>query len=298
MKKLFATLLTLVLLITGACYFAPEANEVKAASASDKNYVTYAKEENSANYSLEKGVPTKEGYLFAGYFTSEDCKIATRSREKDASYVKFVRKEILDVKVQVTNNVVTSSDNEKYEGKYVIRFTSSVDGLNYRNIGFELQYEDGKTVRHTTTKVFKKIDSTVGNVGGTVDAYDFSPNLLSTDSEYFMTVKLPVAKEDVAKVYTVRAFWTTLDGTEIFGQGRSVSVNDGAADVINLPVTEKLATSGTEYVATYTNGSGTAATGTVTVLSSNAVRITLASGDTATNLKSATKFTISVKDGE
>ena len=170
MKKLFATLFTLALLLTGVCYLSPEAVEVKAADTTDKNYITVAKD--SEEYTVKDGVPTKDGYLFAGYFTSEDCKIATRSREKNANYVKFVRKEVMDVKVQVTNGVVSKSDNEKYVGKYVIRFTSSVDGVNYRNIGFELQDKEGRTVRHTTTKVFKRIESTVGDVSGKADTYD------------------------------------------------------------------------------------------------------------------------------
>ena len=293
MKKLFATLLTLALLITGICYLAPEANEVKAADTTDKNYITV--EQGSDEYTLEDGVPTKDGYLFAGYFTSQDCKIATRSREKDAKYIKFVRKEVMDVKVQITDGVVSKSDNEKYVGKYVIRFTSSVDGLNYRNIGFELEYEDGRTVRHTTTKVFKSIESTVGTVAGKADTYEFSPNLLSTDSQYFMTVKLPVAKDAVDEEYTVRAFWTTLDGTEVFGQERTVSVKDGNGDIVNLPVSKAL-DKNTEYVATYTNASGETRTGTVTVLSDGTARITLAEGDEAIKLKSVTQFTINVND--
>ena len=302
MKKLFATLLALAMLIAGVCYLTPEANEVKAATTSEKNYTVVAK--NSEEYTMVEGVPTKAGYVFGGYYkldsAEDECTIPKRCRAKDANYVKFVEDSVLDVKVQVTNGVVQNTENEKYKGKYVIRFISSVDGLNYRNIGFELTYKDGnetKTIRHTTTNVFKSIDSTVGTVDGKADTYEFSPNLLSTDSEYFMTVKLPVAQADAGKVYTIRAFWTTLDGTEVFGNSRSVSVNDSKDNIVNLSANVAL-DENTAYVATYTSASGAEKTGTVTVLPSNAVRVALAEGDTATNLKSVTKFTISVKDGD
>ena len=80
--------------------------------------------------------------------TTAECAKADRATASTAEYAKFVKDDMLDVKVSVTNGVVQKSDVENadgekvYEGKYVIRFISSVESLNYKNIGFEVEYTD------------------------------------------------------------------------------------------------------------------------------------------------------------
>lgn len=313
MKKVLAALLTLAMIVTGFLYLSPEASEVEAATTATGNYEVVEKAECDTYETDEKGVPQKEGYLFAGYFKSEVCTLENWATKNNATHAKFVKDDMLDVKIQVTNGVVQSSDvvdkdgNKIYEGKYVIRFVSSVESKAYTNIGFEVQYEDAdgniKTARNTTTSVFKRIDSTTGAVSGEVDTYDFSPKLVGTDSEYFTTAKLPVAVGDEDVTYTVRAFWTTVDGTEVMGDARCVSVNDAKSNVVNMAVQATAQLDGT-YTATYgPNADGTGATATkVEVLSSDAngysnVRITLADGDSVSALKSATKFVIKDSQG-
>ena len=307
MKKALATLLAFAMIVTGFLCLNPNASEVKAATTTSEHGTFKAvpktewKEDND-------GVPELDGYLFAGYYKDEDCAKANRASKGNATHAKFVSDDMLDVKAQVTNGMVSVSDVEAYEGKYVIRFVSSVESLNYKNIGFELEYtnDEGEVVklRNTTSKVFKRIESTTGAANGEIDEYSFSPKVVGEDSEYFMTAKLPVDVEDKAVTYKVRAFWTTFDGTEVMGKTRCVSVNDGNNDIVNM-VAEANAQlkEGADYTATYgPNADGTGADAAkVEVLSSDAngytnIRVTLASGTTATGLKSATKFII--KDAE
>ncbi len=307
MKKVLATLLALAMIVTGFMYLNPNASEVDAATASsESSYITVA--EANWNDSDKDGVPDLEDYLFAGYFKSEVCTQANKATKETATHAKFVKADTLDVKVQITNGVVQKSDvqdedgNEKYVDKYVIRFVSSVESLDYSKIGFELELEDGTKVRNTSNKVFSRIDSTTGVAGGKIDTYDFSPKMVGEDSEYFMTAKLPVEVGNEGVTYKVRAFWKTLDGTEVFGQQRCVSINDSGENIINVTVDQAM-TVGGAYTATYgPNAEGTGADATqVEVLSSenghSNVRITLGGEDTALGLKSATKFVITGAEG-
>ena len=319
MKKVLATLLVLAMIVTGLVCLNPKASEVKAASNAT-DHGTFVTVEKAKWDDLDKdGVPDLEGYLFAGYFKSENCTLADKSSKGNATHAKFVKDDMLDVKVQTTNGVVQKSDvedkdgNKVYEGKHVIRFISSVESLNYSKIGFELEYTtasgETKKVRNTSSKVFTKIESTTGVSGGTIDKYEFSPKVVGEDSEYFMTAKLPVEVGNEAVTYKVRAFWTTLDGTTVMGKTRCVSVNDGNNEIVNMTVDAKSQLDvQAEYTATYgpnadptAEGAGTSGA-KVEVLSSDAdghtnIRITLQGDDTATSLKSATKFVIFDKDG-
>ena len=316
MKKALATLLAFALIVTGFLAFNPSASKAEAATSTTENGNFVAVAKDNWNDSNQDGVPELDGYLFAGYYKNADCAKANRASASNATHAKFVVNDMLDVKVSVTNGVVQKSDvvdkegNKVYENKYVIRFISSVESLNYKNIGFEVEYTNGEgevvKARNTTSKVFKNIDSTTGAANGAIDKYEFSPKVVGEDSEYFMTAKLPVenTEEGKAVTYKVRAFWTTFDGTEVMGKTRCVSVNDSANDIVNMTAeADAQLTEGTDYTATYgPNADGTGASAVkVEVLSCDAnghanIRVTLANGDTATGLNSATKFII--KDAE
>ncbi len=309
MKKALATLLAFAMIVTGFLCLNPNASEVKAATTTSEHGTFKAVPMTEWKDENKDGVPEYGGYLFAGYYKNEDCAKANRASSKEkATHMKFVSDDMLDVKAQVTNGTVSASDVEAYEGKYVIRFVSSVESLNYKNIGFELEYTNDEDevvkLRNTTSKVFKRIESTTGAANGEIDEYSFSPKVVGEDSEYFMTAKLPVDVEDKAVTYKVRAFWTTFDGTEVMGKTRCVSVNDSNNDIVNM-VAEAGAQLevGADYTATYgPNKEGTGADAVkVEVLSCDAeghanIRVTLPDGATATGLKSATKFII--KDAE
>lgn len=204
-------------------------------------------------------------YLFAGWYTNaiDEEKYAIKNAEDitELCYAKFVPADILDTKVQVTNRIVTgetSEENVKYNGNYVIRFVSSVEGLNYRKVGFKVTAKDGSFEGESrSTKVFSNIKSS--NKGS---EYEFSPKVISEQSKYFITAKLPVASDSKNTDYIVQAYWDTYDGTRVYGESRCVSVNDNNTlvdesrenDVINVTVNGELEETGS-YTASFTSSS-------------------------------------------
>ena len=136
----------------------------------------------------------------------------------------------LNVKCQVTQGVVATTSIDKYYGKYVMRFVSAIeDYQDYREIGFKL-IEEGETKekKAVVKTVFKRIESTTGSTAdGTKETYNYSPKVIDTTGEYFMTAKLPIEPEKVATKYTVWAYGIKKDGSQITGPQRCVSVNDG-----------------------------------------------------------------------
>ena len=240
-------------------------------------------------------------YVFAGWYTSATCELdeaILASNVTSTSYAKFIPSEILSVKAQVSTAKLTSGENA---GDWVMRFVSSVDNLNYKNVGFKVTYEEGgqtQTKTSVTNTVYERIKSVEAET-----AYGFSTGVISEKSEYFITGKMAIADTDAAKAteYTVQAYVETLDGTVSYGPERIISFNDANGDSINMTVqaSKQLSTSAT-YTATY-GLTGTENTATkVEVLSSDAngfanIRITIDGG--VDSLASATRIAISDASG-
>ena len=227
-------------------------------------------------------------YIFAGWYTDEAATVAAATGTTGA-YARFVPSDVLSTKVQVTNGIVTNTTNSAYKDKYVMRFVSSVDSTDYKYAGFELSYGNN-ILESKTYKVFKRIDSTTGVANDSVDTYDFSPKVVNTKSEYFITGKYPVAEADKAVNYTIRAYWVTKDGTKVYGRERCVSVEDGIDNNrLNLTVDGELNIGG-QYSAAYTDKNGKS----VTIANSNVEVLTSGNGYSNIRLKSASKDTKSV----
>jgi len=236
-------------------------------------------------------------YIFAGWYTDEAATVAAASGTTGA-YARFVPNDVLSTKVQVTNGIVTNTTNSAYKDKYVMRFVSSVDSTDYQYAGFELSYGD-QTLESKTYKAFKRIDSTTGATDTSVDTYEFSPKVVDTKSEYFITGKYPIAEADKAVNYTVRAYWMTKDGTKVYGRERCVSVEDGIDNTrLNLTVDGEL-TIGGQYSASYKNKNEK----DVAIASSNVEVLTSGNGYSNIRLKGASRdtksaTTITIKNGD
>lgn len=277
--------------------------------------VVIARNEVSVGEDTVSAPEDYKDYLFAGWYTDATCKTAITDKTKvtDSSYAKFWPKDLLDVKVQVTNGIVTGETNPatiKYNDNYVIRFVSSLQNLDPAKAGFEVTKKDGTVVgTSTSTKAFKGIEST--NAGST---YDFSPKVISELSEWFITAKMPVAPADKDVDYVVRAYWTTPDGTTVYGDSRCVSVMDhnvlkseDEQHTLNLTVNGELDVKGT-YTASFVSSSDntvetddfTVSGAAVEVLNAedgySNVRITLPEGSVIGNMASLTRVTIDGTD--
>lgn len=126
--------------------------------------------------------------------------------------------EMLNVKVQ-------PGVNEDGSIK-ALRFITSVNSLDYKEVGFIIDWE-GRTeplrwaVPNNT--VYERIESSVGKY---MD-YTFSPKVVDTSSEYFATGILKVEAE--ATLYTVKAYVVTYDNQTEYGTSRCVSYEDATS---------------------------------------------------------------------
>ena len=159
--------------------------------------------------------PTKDGYVFAGWFTDEAC-TAPVTDETTNVYAKYVTADVLSVKGQLKAGTTAESLNTDY------RFSTTVDSLNYQNIGFNITV-NGNTKSPSSTTVYKKITARSGNE---IIAHD--PTVFSAVSQYFHTYTITgIPQSAFATEIQIAAYWTTLDGTVVTGPARTLTVNMG-----------------------------------------------------------------------
>ena len=153
-----------------------DVNAEKSASGAiddcSKVFKEYTTERATAYLKGDNTVPKKEGYLFAGWYTTNDLtKINKQNAEciiQDSIpegvtkvYALFVPEDVLTVKAQASAHLGDDEVNEQDETG-VIRFVTSVDSLLYQEVGFEVSYFKGdKEVKKTNvsktvyTKLYK-----------------------------------------------------------------------------------------------------------------------------------------------
>ena len=162
----------------------------------------------------------------------------TQSRS-DALEPNVVADGMLNVKMQIQTN---QSGGKYAEGSVNLRLVSSVNGLGYKNVGFEVSldlnkdgdFEDeNEFTKFTTGDVSKRINALVTGV-----TYNYSPKVIDTDAEYFVSGTLMgINKDHLSKDMYVRAFCTTMAGDVVYGTGRYFNITDATAeDIINIPV--------------------------------------------------------------
>lgn len=255
---------------------------------------------------VRKKAPTAEGYLFAGWFKDAACTeanvIMTADDITGTCYAKFVPEDVMSIKVQITNGDANSATAEVEKN---MRFVSSVDTQTYLTVGFRMKYlDDNQNWTYKINKGTLVYERIVSATAG--DEFKFSPKVVDTKSEYFMTAtwkgedNTGIAEADFDTNYYVRAFWTTFDGVRVYGPTRYVSVNDGLnKNIVNVSVKDTAkALDSQSLTASYVNRQGTAKTATAVELFHDGtyahLKLDLGSGVNHTStLSSATKFTIS-----
>lgn len=165
--------------------------------------------------------PTKEGYIFAGWYTNATYDTPISKSTKTGKYFpKFVHESVLTLKLQLTKDTTSTSE------KTTLRLITSVDNLNYANVGFLIGNE---------LKVSNTVYRTI--TGYTKDGMNsYKPNeVFHNSSNFFATMTLNDAMNDIehhgtgdefGKTVNVIPQWTTMDGTTVTGQGASFEIND------------------------------------------------------------------------
>lgn len=167
--------------------------------------------------------PEKDGYVFAGWFTDEACTTPVAvDTVSGSAYAKWVTKDVLSVKAQVLAGTTTASESTD------LRFLTTVDSLDYQNIGFRITI-NGKTNTPASTSVYKAITA---RSNGAVVAKD--PTVFSEVSEYFHTYTITkIPSSAFGTGITVTPYWTTLDGTVANGVARTLTVSEIISTIAN-----------------------------------------------------------------
>ena len=163
-------------------------------------------------YKQNNIAPAPTGHVFAGWYADADCTIPYTGDTGEA-YAKYVDEDVLKVMYQITaGTTIESADAD-------LRLVSTVDDLNYREVGFKLTV-NGKTVKVSSSTVYSAI---AANDGGVVFTED--PSIFCEDSEYFITYTITdIKKANFGTDILVVPFWITMDGTEYDGVANTVSV--------------------------------------------------------------------------
>lgn len=314
-NKLTLGLLGLVLSVMIASSLSADGSKVLAASgeqldtSTDFLTVEYTADEAKTKIGTSAPAqPTKDGYedwLFAGWYKDIECTrpIQTKNEATDTCYAKFVPTDVLSVKCQVLADTTPESD------KTNMRFTTSIDTNQYFNVGFSISRE-GKSYSYNTRFAYERIEAS--EEAGV--AYEYSPKVIDTKSEAFVTYTIKNIPNTEGKryfdtVFMARPYWTTWDGVRVYGVTRYASVSDSYNDVVNIPV--KVTESATAYTVdnfvitetTYNSTSGVA-TGTTVDGANVTVRYNLNQNYAAlvmtgkTGLSSATKYTVTNNEEE
>ena len=249
MKQIIASTLVAIMVIAGLMItpLDVKAAETKVDGENGVIFVLDAEKYNFTNLWATKTAPTREGYVFGGWYTTEDQANFTALTETAAEAVeegsnvwaKFVPAEVLSIRAQLEKATETKNGVD-VESTY-LRLLSGVNGLDYQKVGFDILYnkktqdsDKNKEIATNITKVFSKITNTeTGESGLEADT------LFGEAATHFSVLRLDSIKaKNFGLVIYVTPQWTTLDGTLVEGQAKYVRVMDGYASnrYISVPV--------------------------------------------------------------
>lgn len=179
-----------------------------------------------SEYRTEGTYPTKEGYVFAGWYKDSSRETpVTGNTPADGAYAKFVNKKVLSVMFQLTDGTTISS------GTTNLRVITSVDSLSYQQVGFVLSV-NGNSQEITSNTVYNTIAAYVDE-----DQQKYQPKDVfdETESEYFVTkVVTGIKNTSFKKAINFTPFWVTMDGTKVTAtDDRTIAIFDEVKPVAN-----------------------------------------------------------------
>lgn len=186
--------------------------------------------------------PTKEGYVFGGWYTDEECGEDSywgQEEPGDTVYALFVPSHVLSVKAQISANLLDGDTSD--DGSASIRFVTTVDTLYYTQAGFTVSYvnANGETrnVTNSSNTVYKKLyaigaaatDDKSDDVDYTEEnILEYTPSaVFCNQSTYFKACTVRnIGSEYYTTPFTVTPFWRTMDGSIVYGETVIKSIND------------------------------------------------------------------------
>ena len=202
-------------------------------------------------YTSDNTAPdTPSGYLFAGWYNDDDADtedaVASPLLNQEY-YAKFVPAEVLDIKAQVSDTLYDSSTEN--DSVAAIRFITTVDSLEYKHVGFNIQKGEKVPEDAATSKYVYKELYAVDAKDETGSKSKYTPKVFHDESEFFKTWTISNIKDSTYNTeVTVVPYWITLDGTRVEGERTVKTVNMGRSWVY-VDSTD----SATEELGTYDN---------------------------------------------
>ncbi len=164
-------------------------------------------EQEFAEYKSSGDYPTKDGFLFAGWYadaSSETAMTANQFLAAESAVAKFIPKAVLSIGWQIAKGE---------NGTANLRLISTVDSLQYSGVRFTLKCEGRADMVLESKTVYTGI---VGYVNG--NKQDYVPTDFSSASQYFMTHIVKGIPDSYHKVdFIVEAALITKDGKVITG---------------------------------------------------------------------------------
>lgn len=179
-------------------------------------------------------MPKYKNYLFAGWFTDAACtketavSASTEAVENEV-YAKFIPQYVLGVKAQVSAHLTDGKLTEADE-KGAVRFLTSIDSVNYKQVGIKATYNkgDGEVTKKTTTRtVYSKLFQTIGD-SSAYEEQAFDATVFCGSSKLIKALTLKGIGENLYDMeFKVTPFYKTLDGTIVEGETVVKTVNSG-----------------------------------------------------------------------
>ena len=210
-KKIIGIFLCIVMILTA--FYNPIMTE-----ANNGTDTHFTKEEVEAyKASAENPYPEQEGSVFAGWYKDAAYNNpVTGTVPTDGAYAKFVDKEVLTFKGQLSANVTVNSKDTR------LRMITAVDSDMYQKVGFKLQKGE-LSADLTSTTVYRTLYAYVDSEQKSYTADD----VFGTQAKYFMTIALGnIPYSDFDESFTVIPYWVTLDGTTVTGTSKTFIIND------------------------------------------------------------------------
>lgn len=179
---------------------------------------------------VERTAPVKEGYVFGGWYQTADGTLPlTEETAKSATtaYAKFVPNYVLSVKAQNEDGTAEGV------GPNSVRILSSVDCKRYKNVGFDILLNNSKSIGTCeTTNVYEGLKNSAGSTD-----VKYPENEFGALADFFSVWRLDnINYKNYSKIIYVRPYWTTLDGTKVYGLAKYVHMEDQYKDYVNVPI--------------------------------------------------------------
>lgn len=170
----------------------------------------YTKPDAPSNYA---------GYIFAGWYSDENGEkplSETAANQASSAYAKFVPKEVLSIKAQVSSNLINPDTSD--DGIGAIRFVTTVDSKHYKEVGFIFDIEGGaQDYKVSNNFVYTELFAVDPITGIKGEAEKLTPEkTFSATSKYFKTCTFyNIPEEQYGVNIKATPFWVTLDGTTV-----------------------------------------------------------------------------------